>query len=426
MGISVPFLLVFLQGVSSSPPPSHKLYAHKKKYQSAGGEWDTAPVPRRHRGESTRSQVSPDGTVRVEAAVRTSPQVQHVKDLAPKHAAVEGEEHQVVRLVKSVGLTKTPNPDAAAGLESPQKVTSGSAETKASVPVIEGLNRSAAPADITVLIYDTTEPKEEATNVDSEHVSHLLEQVQTIGWKSKLVGVGSAWQGWGSKLTAMLDEIKKLDPKEFIIVADPHDILVNTAPGGIKAFAKNFQEVTANHPGAIVIAADGSCCAAAMNQVGAPGHLIAQNGDRTKFSCSSGIGDCLHKGAERDQPWKTFFKEIAEKRGFKNAPFPYLNAGILAGYGGDIVRVYELLKAKPQEDDQALLSEAMHRRPDWLVVDYEQRLFGSNGQQGCQYDWHAATDDNMGHFRNHVTNSTPLFIQTSGQFMECYLAIPEN
>jgi len=402
-------------------------YPKIKKYQSAGGEWDNSVLPRRSRQASSRSQqikedavVSPDGSVRVEAVVRTRPQEGgHV-------AEKKRTEPQVLRSAPKAepSIIRAVEPALAAIKEHAQSAPIEK-HAQANPTVILSSTKSKAPAtapkDATILIYDTIASPQEDAEEGPEQVSHLLEQVQTIGWKNKLVGAGSTWQGWGSKLMSMMEELRKLDSKEFVIVSDSHDVFVNTAPGGMKHFLKNFQELTGDHPGAVVVGAEGSCCAAAMNLAGGPGKLIGEDGSRTQYSCSSGIGDCLHKGPEFDQPWTAFFKEVAEKRGHKDAPFPYLNAGILAGYAGDIVRVYEFLQAKPQEDDQALLSEAMYRRPDWIVVDYQQRLFGSNSQQGCQYDWEKATADNIGHFINSKTGFAPLFIQTSGHFMDCYL-----
>lgn len=421
MRISIVLLLVFLHEASAQ-------YQKRKKHLSAGGEWATE-LPKRSRQASARSQpsedavVSPDGSVRVETVVRTTPQAGSVAVPIREHVAERKTvEPQVLRAVAQSEPAK-PDPTMIRSVEP------ASAAMKEHVPAVpvQKLNaakqqtQGAVPSDATVLIYDTMASTGEDSSPESEQVSHLLEQVRAIGWKNKLVGLGSLWQGWGSKLTAMLDEIKKLDPKQFVIVSDSHDVLVNTVPGGMKAFLKNFQELTADHPGAVVVGAEGTCCAAAMNLVGGPGRLIEHDGSRPQHSCSSGVGECLHKGAEFDQPWQTFFKELAQKRGFKDASYPYLNAGILSGYAGDVVRVYEFLQAKPQEDDQALLSEAMYRRPDWLVIDYEQRLFGSNSQKGCQYDWQLPTDDNIGHFRNRATGHSPLFIQTSGHFIECYL-----
>lgn len=406
MRIHVVLLLAFFSEASS-----HTQYARNKKHESAGGEWDTSPLPKRSHQTNIRPQqpntvrakedavVSPDGSVRVEAVVRAIPEGGSSARPIKEHVQEKSVEPQVLR------AAAVPEPSVIRAAES--------------APAPHKNIAMPAPVDATILIYDTIDSKTQ--EVDDAEVSLLQEQVSAIGWENKVVGVGSSWQGWASKLTAMLEELSKVDARKFVVISDSHDVLVNTSPGGIKAFTKKFQALTAGHQGAVVVSGGDSCCVAAMNLVGGPGKLIGQDGSRTQRSCSSGVQNCLHRGAEFDLPWQAFFKETAEKRGFLKAPFPYLNARILAGYAGDVLRIYRFLQAQSQEDDQALLSEAMYRRPDWFVVDYEQHMFGSNGQQGCQYEWIKTDLDNIGHFRNRVTGSAPLFIQTSGQFTECYL-----
>jgi len=427
MRIPVVLLLAFFHEATS-----HTQYPRKKKYESAGGEWDDSPLPKRHgsiRPNLPKAKedavVSPDGSVQVEAVVRSTSQGGGAARPIREHLSEKSMDAQVLRAATA------PEPSNLRTGEAASVEVKGNAS--ASTPEVSNLSEEysrllsqskapiATPADATILIYDTIAQMEESSSTDSEQVILLQEQVSAVGWTNKVVGAGSKWQGWGSKLTAMLEELRKLDPQEFVIISDSRDVVVNTAPGGMRAFLKNFKALTGDRPGAVVVSSEGSCCAAAMNVVGEPGKLIGPDGSRSQRSCSSGIGDCLHRGPEFDLSWKTFFKEIAENRGFKNTPFPYLNAGILAGYAGDVVRVYEFLQVQPREDDQALLSEAMYRRPDWFVVDYDQRMLGSNSQQGCQYEWHTATDLKVGYFRNRATGWAPLFIQTSGHFTECYL-----
>merc|ERR1719281_653885 len=81
------------------------------------------------------------------------------------------------------------------------------------------------------------------------------------------------------------------------------------------------------------------------------------SGSRIERSCTSGYGKCLHRGKQFDKKWEDFFKEEAKKRGHGDSMFPYLNAGMLVGRAKDVKRVYEYIKATPEEDDQALLSE---------------------------------------------------------------------
>lgn len=288
-----------------------------------------------------------------------------------------------------------------------------------------------------LLIYDPIDLSRKH-GTSEEHVLNLLTQVRASGWPYQLVGNGTKWEGWGSKVLTLITKLQKLDQKQLVIIPDSRDVLVNTAPGGMKTFVKSFKKVTAKHPGAVVASADANCCVAAMNNAGAPGMFILADGTRWERACTSGFGDCVHKGDAGDMKWKTYFDKLAKDHGYDHARFPYLNGQVLAGRAGDLLQVYKFLQIDAEEDDQALLSEAIYRRPKQIVLDYEQRLFGTNSwndehpwhhhhaakESGCLYDWEKTnTIGGIGHFRSRVTGHAPLFIHTSGKFFDCYKKI---
>lgn len=82
------------------------------------------------------------------------------------------------------------------------------------------------------------------------------------------------------------------------------------------------------------------------------------------------------------------------------------------------MRVYKYLKITETEDDQALITDLLHMKPEWLVLDYEQTLFGNNQwprrEKGCVYDWRGAN------YRHRTYHTVPAFIHTSGKFFTCY------
>merc|ERR1719335_2085209 len=106
-----------------------------------------------------------------------------------------------------------------------------------------------------------------------------------------------------------------------------------------------------------------------MNQAGKPGTFILNDGMRAKKACTSGFGDCVHTGPGGDTSWKHYFETLAEDHGYDHANFPYLNGQVLVGRAGDLLRVYRFLQIEAEEDDQALLSEAIYRRPSWVLLD---------------------------------------------------------
>eukprot|EP00746_Dinoflagellata_sp_MGD_P004188 gnl/MRDRNA2_/MRDRNA2_108079_c0_seq1.p1 gnl/MRDRNA2_/MRDRNA2_108079_c0~~gnl/MRDRNA2_/MRDRNA2_108079_c0_seq1.p1 ORF type:complete len:442 (-),score=81.53 gnl/MRDRNA2_/MRDRNA2_108079_c0_seq1:59-1384(-) len=289
-----------------------------------------------------------------------------------------------------------------------------------------------------LLIYDPIDLTRKHV-ASEQHILNLLTQVRASGWPYQLVGNGTKWEGWGSKTLTLITELRKLDNKQLVIIPDSRDVLINTAPGGMKSFVENFKKVSSKRPGAVVASADATCCAAAMNHAGAPGMLILADGSRWERACTSGFGDCVHKGDAGDAKWKQYFDRLAADHGHEHARFPYLNGQVVAGRAGDLVRVYEFLQIDAEEDDQALLSEAIFRRPTWLMLDYDQRLFGTNSfpfnehpwhhhhaakESGCLYDWEKPdAPGSIGYFKSRVTGHAPLFIHTSGKFFNCYKKI---
>lgn len=266
---------------------------------------------------------------------------------------------------------------------------------------------------------------------DADEGSSILERI-----KKDVFGL-SEWRGWGTKVVMLGKELRKFDPKQLVIVPDSRDVIVNTAPGGMKKLAENFFKMTVNHPHAVVASADASCCNAAMNVAGQPGTFILQNHTRHKRACSSGFGNCVHTGDGGDAPWKSFFHKLANDRGYEHARFPYLNGHLLVGRAEDILRLYRYMQINSEEDDIAIMSEAIYRRPEMIMLDYEQKLFGTNNWNnehpwhhhhaatagGCLYDWEIPEGSHVGHFKSLVTGHAPLFIHNSGNFYHCYKKI---
>eukprot|EP00746_Dinoflagellata_sp_MGD_P069762 gnl/MRDRNA2_/MRDRNA2_28550_c0_seq1.p1 gnl/MRDRNA2_/MRDRNA2_28550_c0~~gnl/MRDRNA2_/MRDRNA2_28550_c0_seq1.p1 ORF type:complete len:561 (+),score=110.31 gnl/MRDRNA2_/MRDRNA2_28550_c0_seq1:108-1790(+) len=279
-----------------------------------------------------------------------------------------------------------------------------------------------------VLIYDVHAPTDRQLLKRSEQLIPLTDQVHAAHWPHRLVATGSEWKGWSSKVVALLDELRMHHPQQFVILSESSDILVNTHPDGMNKLIATFDQMTSRNPGAIVMSTEGVCCAAAMSHAGGPGKLIAPNGTRLLQACTSDVdNECKHPGTHRDVHWEKFFDDLAMKNG-RHARFPYPSGVFVAGRAADVARVYDFLKAKPEEDDKALFAEAVFRRPDWVVLDYDQHIFGTNhwneasdDDEGCLYVYEEAKDHKEdGYLRNRLTNSTPFFIHTAGRFHECY------
>jgi hypothetical protein len=112
--------------------------------------------------------------------------------------------------------------------------------------------------------------------------------------------------------------------------------------------------------------------------------------------------------------------DLALSRGFSNCVNPFLNAGLVAGRVKSILWLYNFMNLTEIEDDQAVMTDALFRRSEMIMLDYGQDLFANNlwvagMERGCLYDW-----DGSKYVSKSSAVSTPLFIHFSGQFFDCY------
>ena len=81
---------------------------------------------------------------------------------------------------------------------------------------------------------------------------------------------------------------------------------------------------------------------------------------------------------------------------------------------------------KESEDDQALMTELMLKRPDLIVLDYNQELIGNNdwteGLNGCVYEW----SKDVSRFVHAKYKTMPAFLHFQGKFFECYGKMAKN
>jgi len=273
------------------------------------------------------------------------------------------------------------------------------------------------------MIYETdaNQMKNEASNFIFQQITEL-ETRDALKDQVRVVGVGQEWKGWGSKAKHIYEELSKsnVNNNQLVIVSDSRDVLGNNLNAqSLKRLAENYEALTKGKPGAVVIGAEKQCCVSAMTH-STPGQFLNDKLERTGFeACNSGQSDCLHLGEKKQFPWVEKLEQLAEQRGTASKNF-YPNSGIIVGLAKDIKSIYEILKMKETEDDQALFTELMIKRPDLVVMDYDQKIIGNNvwteGMDGCIFDW----DKEKAAFVHPITKNIPAFLHFQGKFYECY------
>jgi hypothetical protein len=277
-----------------------------------------------------------------------------------------------------------------------------------------------------VLIYETDESSSDSL------ASRLVEQSSRLdGAEASIFGRGESFEGFGSKYSAVYPILKKMSPSALVVLSDGRDVLLNNpassdkyVASAVAAFRAAFEGLTVNHPGAVVISAEAQCCVSALTHA-APGSYYNTDGSRNQRACASGEDDCLWEGDVQAAPWEAFMKEIAQQRSSQSFDDVYLNAGLMAGTAGDLVRLIERANIGKDEDDQAVLTDFMYNYPESIVLDYGQTMFGNNrgGLGGMEEGECMFTlQDGSDHERlvHKTTLSSPLFVHSPGGFLQCH------
>jgi hypothetical protein len=270
-----------------------------------------------------------------------------------------------------------------------------------------------------------------------------MQQLNQInGLDASLFGQGSSFDGFGSKYRALMPILESMKDHELVVVSDSRDVLINNRKGHntpdtsrlVDTFRQQFEQMTRNYPGSIVVSAEARCCVSALTHV-APGSYFNLDGSRNAISCSSGEPGCLWNGDDKAQVWEKFMKDLSLERmgqGRTDGQSPtyddvYLNAGLIAGKVGDLVRIIKSLQLGEGEDDQAVMTDYLFYNAASVVLDYGQSLFGNNrggndgtDQASCVFSNTTSSMDQLVHTQ---TLSYPLFIHSPGGYFECYESI---
>ncbi len=286
---------------------------------------------------------------------------------------------------------------------------------------------------IQVLVYETN------SNMTSRSAGYVEQLKAAPGLNVTLIGQDSEWKGFGSKYRSVPSILDGMDEDSLIVLSDARDVIFNIHKSTafswqqkdlyktLVKFRAGVEDILRENPGAVIISAEAQCCVSAMSHI-QPGDLFALDGSRALSACPSGSPGCKWQGdSGKVQKWHRFMKELAAKRGATESEEIYLNAGLIAGRAGDLKKHIANLQIKEREDDQAVWTDYMYRNPESVVLDYSQRLFGSNqwkrGAEGCVFDYLERKDGEAIHgqrLHHKKTHTSPLFIHSPGKSDKCH------
>jgi hypothetical protein len=290
--------------------------------------------------------------------------------------------------------------------------------------------------DIHVLMYET----DESLGYDPmSPLSFFKERSTFADLPTTVYGGGLSYEGFGDKYQTLRSILDVINPNKLVVVADARDVALNVpeneeaAKMAIDRFINTYKKLTVNDPGAVVMSAEGQCCVSAMTHAHPSEYFDPITKKRTKRACSSGKDGCHWNQNENIYAWVDFHRERAyNQTGIPRNVDPvgdvYLNAGLMAGYPADLMKLVDVLDINPKEDDQAVLSGLMYQFPEMIVLDYAQEMFGNNQWpkgliDGCVFEKEDDGDKNADPKQSFLvhseTNAQPLIIHTPGKFYGC-------
>lgn len=203
------------------------------------------------------------------------------------------------------------------------------------------------------------------------------------------------------------------DNDPLVIVGDADHVAFNVpehaenAQAAVDTFVERFHRLTqqAHAPAAVVFAADDTCSTLLLEEEGTKKYDDVQHEmiELWKNDMSHRADEVLPKGSE--------------------SYYIYLNSGLLVGRPQDMLRMLDTLQLDPTDDDESVLTSLMLARPDLIVLDYQQELFGTNTvpskdlAEDCRY---MSQDDAVPLVHTEL-ETQPLLLQTSGQYHEACL-----
>jgi hypothetical protein len=305
-------------------------------------------------------------------------------------------------------------------------------------------SKSTKAPTVHVLLYETESVTE------NSHAQSLMQQLSRFpGVQASIFGRGTAFEGFGSKYSAVYPILQTLSPHDLVVLSDSRDVLINSpvatetrssAAALVHDFRQHYAHLTKHHPHAIVLSAEAQCCVSALTHV-MPGDYYHADGSRNVRSCASGEDDCEWVSDESAAPWQEWMQALATStttgtsshnyHGQTDVDDIYLNAGLMVGTVENLRRVIEQAQIGKDEDDQAVLTDFMHWNPHSIVLDYGQTLFGNNrgGLGGmdagsCVFDMNQSGQHRHGPTKpsrlvHTKTLTTPMFLHSPGGFYAC-------
>ncbi len=160
-----------------------------------------------------------------------------------------------------------------------------------------------------------------------------------LGWTYKVIGMGTKWEGWMTRMKAYHSYLSRLPPDEIVVLSDAYDVLcINN--GGLR-----FKELFLSLNKPIVIGAETGC----------------------SFNCF---------------PPQKYWDEVKLNPNNKRR---YVNGGLIAGYAGELAKMWAWCIERKFDDDQVGLGQFVNEFPSQVHLDIDSKLFFNDHRAQTNY-----------------------------------------
>jgi len=249
------------------------------------------------------------------------------------------------------------------------------------------------------------------------------------GFPPLAVGADQPWEGPATAVTAFMKALEVAPRDQLVVLCEGWDLAnpVGFAPALLAGAYARLVDAHRGYDGRagleqndpVVVAALNECCCGALTHA-MPGDFIGEDGYRVNRACQSGAEGCMHLGENFQKPWTTMMRELAASRGYADTPRPFPDPALMVGRAGDILDLLSFMGLSGKEEPVALMAEVLHRRPEAVIIDYDQDIFAegvAHKPEDCPFAW----DGNLGHFHLRREDSgeqdapPPLFLRVVGE-----------
>jgi hypothetical protein len=180
-----------------------------------------------------------------------------------------------------------------------------------------------------------------------EYSFRFLKTLTKNGWAFRLIGSDTEWKSFFDRIILYRKEIATLDPNRLCVVSDCRDVLCMRS-------SERFMEAFITFKSNLIVSAELLC--------GGYTDPKYRQHELTKYNCEPLYQYWEAKGYALDNL----------------PPRKYVNAGLIAGYAKDILKMYDWMIAKGievrEKDDQVLMGMYLNAHPAEVTVDTEASL----------------------------------------------------